>query len=329
MKKFILLCAGLLICSLSFAQNTEGTADDKDRIALTPVVDEESSVPSYARKVLETKLRDIVTRSGLAASSTSPRFVITANLNLLNKELTPTAPPMTAVQLATTLYIGDAVTGQLFATYTYDSVKGVGQSEQRAYMAAVKNLKATSAELDAFVEKGKVKIIEYYNTQIDFIITEANALANQEKYDDALELLASVPSVCKEAYEKAMDKIAVIYKKKIDSESAVYLAQASAVWKANKTAEGAREAIDLLAKVNPMSNVAEQSKSLVSEIEAHNAELKEYARKIEERNFQFAREKEKMNFNLQKHQATMAVEAAKHKARSKRTVINVHRWGWY
>ena len=287
MRKFISLICGLMIIASSVAQNNEKSTDDIGRIALTPIVVDESAVPSYAQKVLSGKLKDVVTRNGLGSTTSSPRFVITASVNLLNKEITPTAPPMTCVELATTFYIGDAISGELFSTYTFNSVKAVGTNDQRAYLAAIKQLKTGAHELNAFVEEGKRKIVEYYNSQIDFLLAEAKALSDQEKYDEAMALLATVPNVCKDAYTKAMGQIQVVYQKKIDTESAAYYNQASAAWNANKSKEGASAAVELLAKIHPLSSSASSGNALVKQIAAHYAEIEAYRRQIEERNWNY------------------------------------------
>lgn len=348
MKRLVLFISGLLMCGLSVAQNNLGSTDDMGRIALTAVVADESGVPSYAKRVLETKLREVVTRSGLSSTATTPRFVITASVNLLQKELTATAPPMTAVSLATTLFIGDAVSGQLFASYSYNTVKGVGTNEQRAYLSAIRGLKASDSELDAFVEKGKQKIVEYYNSQIDFLIKEAKALTDQEKYDEAFALLTSVPNVCKDAYTKAMEQISVVYQKKIDTESAVFLNQATAAWKANKSEEGARTAIELLSKIHPNSYCAGGGHNLVKEIEGYYAELETYRRDLEKRNWDHMVATEKAERDLQREQMQLdhklamrqsdnsvraskavyaaAVESARAWASKQTVVYNVRHW---
>jgi hypothetical protein len=310
MKKFVLFICGLLLSGGLYAQNSEGATDDIGRIALTPVILDEAGIPSYARQVLSTKLKDIATRNGMSSASASPRFVITASTTLVNKEMTATAPPMVAVELMTTLYIGDAITGQLFATHQYNTVKGLGTNDQRAYLAAFKHLSSNSAELDAFVAKGKERIVEYYNSQIDFLLTEAKSLAEQEKYDESLSLLASVPNVCKDAYNKAMAQISVVYQKKIDAEGAKYFNQANAAWNSNKTKEGAQACVELLAKINPLSSSAESGNNLVKKIEEHYAELTAYHRQIAERNWNYKVQVETEQREMQREQMKLNHELA-------------------
>jgi hypothetical protein len=45
------------------AQNSEGKADDLARISLTPIIpDELQTVPKYAKKMLQNKLKQVATK---------------------------------------------------------------------------------------------------------------------------------------------------------------------------------------------------------------------------------------------------------------------------
>ena len=287
MKRIV--CLLLSLCSIAAlqAQNDRASMDDFGRIALTPVISEGSSVPQMARQPLKTKLTQLVTKNGLSADDSNIRFVITANTDLLAKDVTATAPPMTVVEISATLYIGDAQTGQLFSTYSFDAVKGVGNNETRAYQEAVKKINMNSAAVQAFVTEGKNKIIEYYNTQIDFLLTEANAKAQAQDYDGAMLSLASVPTVCKDAHSKAMTRLGEIYQMKIDKEGAALYNQAAAAWKTSKSEDSAREACGYLAEINPLSKSADTGQKLVAEIEKHYDGLRAERKAREEREWQF------------------------------------------
>lgn len=287
MRRLVCMLMALTVLCSAAAQNSRGATDDFGRIALTPVISDASKVPSYASKTLETKLTQIVTKNGMASKSVTPRFVITANIDLLNKEVTATAPSMTVVEVATTLYIGDAQTGQLFASYTYDPVKGVGTNETRAYLEALKRVTIAAPGVNEFVNDGKNKIIEYYNSQIDFLLAEADGLAKSQEYDKAMLLLASVPDVCKEAYTKAMDRLGVVYQQKIDNEGMALYNKAMAIWKTSKSEASAREASEILSEINPESMAAVKATALVNEIESHYKALENERKAREQRNWEF------------------------------------------
>ncbi|MBN2756276.1 MAG: hypothetical protein JXR51_03790, partial [Bacteroidales bacterium] len=93
------------------------------------------------------------------------------------------------------------------------SVKGVGQNDTKAFLSGIKNINPKSSKVKSFVDKGKEKIIEYYNTQCVVLLKETDALVNQKKYAEAIYKLMTVPEVCQECYFKALDAINPIYKK--------------------------------------------------------------------------------------------------------------------
>lgn len=304
---FLMLFAGV---GSAASQNSLGATDDMGRIALAPVVIEGSGVPTYARKSLVSKLKQIALRNGLGAEPLSPRFVLTASVDLINKEMTATAPPMTAVEVATTLYIGDAETGQLFASYAFEPTKGVGTNENRAYLSAIGRLSTTAPAVVAFVEQGKQRIIEYYNSQIDFLLSEAKALSDQERYDDAIVLLSGVPSVCKDAYTKAMSEVAVIYQRKLDVEGAAAYNKAVAAWNTNKTAEGAETAVAFVSQIHPLSSYAVKGTELVKSIESHHAAVEARRLELEDRAYQYQLQREADERELQREKMQMDHELA-------------------
>ena len=301
MKRFTTILSLFILMALpAIAQNSLGSANDKSRIVLTPIVTSNANFPSYAANAVKNKLLQLVTSYGAGGSTYDPRFVITANFVELFREATPTAPPMIAIQLSPTLYIGDAATGTMYASCALPPVKGVGNNETKAYMAAVKALKVKDASVAAFIEEGKVKIIEYYNSQIDFIIANADALVGKEDYDGAIAMLMTVPDVCKEAYEKAMAKVEEVYLKKIDIESARLLNSAKQAWSADMSEAGAQAASEYLSQIHPNSSSYAEAEKLAGAIGKRIKEL-------DQREWDFKMKKHDDNVKLQ----SQTIEAAR------------------
>ncbi|CAM3107800.1 hypothetical protein [Flavobacterium frigoris] len=272
MKKLILLI--LCFVGLSaYAQNNANEPDDIGRITLAAFVPLQiDKIPDAARSLLVNKLSQIATQSGMGGTSSNERFIITANINILSKDLTPTAPPMTALTLEVTLYIGDGIEGTKFAS-TSINVKGVGENETKAYISALKGISPNNTSIQSFVENGKVKIIEYYNSKCDFIIKEAQALVSQNSYDEAIYRLTSVPTVCKGCYDKSMDAIAPIYQKQIDSDCKLKLAEATSIWSANQSVDGAYKVGEILSAIEPSASCFGEVKSLSNKIAARVKDL--------------------------------------------------------
>ncbi len=271
MKKFkiIIIAAVITLSGYSFnsyCQNVQGKADDMGRIALKAWVPQQiENMPGSARKMLANKLTQVVTKNGMAGSGWNQRFIITANITVLTKNLTTTAPPMTALSLGITFYIGDGFEGNIFAS-EYAEVKGVGTNETKAYMQALKGIKPTSPAMISFVDKGKAKIIEYFNSKCDFIIKEAQTLASQNEFEAAIYKLVSVPEVCSECYNKCMDAVAPIYQKQIDRECKMKLQEAQGIWNAAQDMVAAEQAGAILATIEPEASCFSQVKELSNKI---------------------------------------------------------------
>ena len=322
MKKIFAIMLMAASCAVALAQNEEGKMDDLGRIALAPVILEESSIPPAAGNVVLNKLTQMVTQNGLASDTFDPRFIITANMVELSHDVTATAPPMQALVLSPTLYIGDAATGTLFATLNLGQVKGAGTNETKAYMQAVRMIKTNSPEVQRFIDKGKVRIIEWYNTQIDFIISEANALAGQDKYDEAIGLLFTVPTVCKDAFDKAMRAAEQIFQQKIDIEGAQLLNMATHAWNANQSWAGANEAATYLSQIHPLSSVIPQAMDLSSTIAKRVKEL-------DSREWNFAMKQFDASVSLESKRIAAMAEVGKAMAKRPVNYYNMNSFGWW
>ena len=202
MRKIFLMMGFAMLASAAFAQNDNGKADDMERLAIAPVVDAQDA-PMASKDMLASKMRQICTLNGLAGEGSNPLFSMKATIDVLSKELTATAPPMHALTLTVNLFIVDNETGNVFSQTSVD-VKGVGQNETKAYIAAMRNIDPKRGQFKAFVDQGKNKIIEFYNSQCDFVISKANALKAQGRNQEASQVLYSVPKVCKDCYDQCM-----------------------------------------------------------------------------------------------------------------------------
>lgn len=263
----------ILINSTLIAQNKKGKSDDLGRIVLNAYVSNQiEGLPSSAHRMLTSKLAQVASSNGIGGSTLNPRFILTPNITVLTKNLTATAPPMVALGLEITFYIGDGIEGILFANRSIE-VKGVGTNETKAYIAAIKQIKSGNPDLKALIEEGKAKIIEYYNSKCDFIIKDAQVLESQNKYEEAILKLTSVPDVCKECYDKCADAVGPIFQKQIDMDCQLNLAEAKNSWNASQDSKAAEKASKYLAKINPNAACFNDVKKLSNQIANRIKEL--------------------------------------------------------
>jgi hypothetical protein len=264
MKKIISILFLFIIAVAPTQAQSKATA----LIELNTYIPEQiEGLTEIAQNNLENKLSQIVTANGMGVSSSSSRFIITANIVVLSKDITPTAPPMHAYTLGVNLYIGDGMEGIKFATHSV-TLKGVGENETKAYMAAIKTLKVNDPQYQVFIDKAKAKIVEYYNRKCDFIIKDAKALASQSRYDAALYKLSTIPEACKVCYDKSAPIARTIYKQQIDYDCKVKLAQAKSSWSASQNEYGATAAGEYLIEIDPKASCYSEAQAFTSKIAA-------------------------------------------------------------
>ncbi len=287
MKKLILL----ILIAFQFNGTAQVKLDDFGRIIINTYLPDNNSIPAEAKKALETKLSQITTNNGMGGSTANPRFIITAVLNVTTKDIVPGPPQMIAQNIEVTLFVGDAITNTAFSN-TIISIKGVGANENKALIDAIKNINPKNKDITAFLEEGKNKIISYYSTQCDFIIKDAETLAKQEKYDEAIYKLALVPEVCKDCYFKTSELIGNLFQQKIDTDCKAKLSKAKMLWNGQQNIKQAEEVIAVISDINPNAACYTAAANFTNEI---NAKIK-------------ADEKARLELALKKYNDKMELE---------------------
>jgi hypothetical protein len=278
-----------------YAQQTASNGGKKNLALSVWVSDNINGMPAEAQNNLQNKLAQIASKQGIAAHPGYSRFILTANVVVQEKYITSTAPPKQAYKLDITFYVGDGFEGKVFSSHT-SSVTGIGDNETKAYINALKNIKVTDPAYKKLMDLGASKIVDYFNTQCDFVIREAQTLAASQKYEEALWKLTSVPDVCADCWKRAMDEADAVYQKKIDRECQIVLNEANNIWNAGQNLEVAAEAGAVLVKIDPNSNCFSQAMALSRKIAQRVQALdeREEAAKKEELQFQRTMEERKL-----------------------------------
>lgn len=284
----LLLLLPFAVTSITYGQTR---LDDFGRIIINTYLPENSQLPIEAKQALSTKLSQLTTHNGMGGTMSNPRFIITAHVNIGTKDIIAGPPQMIAQNLEITLFIGDAITNTLFASFT-QSLKGVGTSENKAYIEAFKPINPRNKELSAFMDDAKSKIISYYYSQCDFLIKDAQMLVAQDKYDEAIYNLALVPEVCEDCYFKCVDVLAHIYQLKIDASCTSQLNEAKLIWASAQTLTGAEQVAALLTTIHPRATC--------------QSEVNNFIRKIDEK--LKADEKAKWQFQMRQYEDKVTAE---------------------
>ena len=134
-----------------------------------------------AKRILSNKLFQALTENGIASRGNEfyPQFILLPRMSLVDERILPTAPPKIVVKMDLTLHLGNGYQGNRFKTFSTVLV-GVGNNEHSAFMNAMNKLNPRGDEIQAFLEVGKNKIIEYFDTSCENIIDTAINLKNNK-----------------------------------------------------------------------------------------------------------------------------------------------------
>ncbi len=221
-------------------------------------------VPEASVSYLASRLQQLVTEDNAAAMQGGSRFFITGRFDHILVDILPGPPTQTALHTYLTLYIGDAQAHTIYASTTIE-LRGVGNSKQRAFINALRAVQPENRKVKDFIARGTEKIVDYYDSNYQSIILEAERAASMQRYDEALWKLSSIP-VCSKGYQPASSVIAPIMKKHIDREGERLVTMANAAWAKSPDTTGAAEAFEYLMQVDPLSAAYSKAERLGAEI---------------------------------------------------------------
>lgn len=180
---------------------------DKSNVPIAVYIPSSIEHPTV-RNLLENRLSLIVSQNGMSDDQFNPRFIIYPTISVLAEERTTTPPILTIVELQVNIFIADFVDNKKFASTSF-TVKGGGQSEERAFLDAVKKIKNNS-DIERCLASGKQKIVEYYDQICDKVILQANEMIKQDQFYESVILLNSIP-MASDCFENAQTAITQSY----------------------------------------------------------------------------------------------------------------------
>lgn len=239
----IIVLAAILSCPAAAQENAFG-------ISLKAVVADDD-IPAAAVKSIETKLQRALAANGIGDMDYTQRFVLAAKVDVVQNDVMPSNPPKVSKKMELTLMVGDVVENKIYETCTM-TLAGIGTSDAKAFVSAFSGVNPDNEDLQSMLAAAKDEIMNYYKNNCGYIISNANSLAVQQKYDEAIARLMSVPEVCKECYEKCQAAAAEIFGQKLDSECSALLNEAENEWMHSKDAEAAAKVAGIISRINPL-----------------------------------------------------------------------------
>ena len=174
-------------------------------IKLTPFVPNYEGVGESGCKLLKDRLNSAITKVGFGGDGSNPRFIIGPSVNILTSDLTATSPPKYACTYEINFMVVDVQTETIFNSYTSE-FKGVGDSEEKAFMSGARNLNFINQGFMKFLKESEQKIFKYFESNCSKIVAEAESEAKMRNYDMAFSLVNSIPSEADSCFMMVQDK---------------------------------------------------------------------------------------------------------------------------
>lgn len=263
MKKSIIISVLLLMYLISAGQNNLGKMNDIERIAIKPVVPAKLDISNRAANVLKMRMQKIISLNGLSTDASRGCFMMIPRVAIIDKNVTSTAPVMHVINAEVSFIIIDASNRTIFKEIS-TSVKGIGKTESAAYTKIFSSINPRAGKFKKFIKTSKEKIIEYYNTNCDDIITKSRTLASMGKFEESLFILSNVPNTCKLCYDRANDISIDIFQQYTDKSSKENLNKAKNSWAKGDT-DGA---VNLLKQISPDAVCYPEASKLMDKIRA-------------------------------------------------------------
>lgn len=222
------------------------------------------NLPDEAVSVLENSLIRITDSSNLMTDLNVSQFILTARMNVLNKEILPTAPAQIMYNLGVTFFIADIYTQTKFAS-AYIEMKGVGNNENKALIDAFKRINGQNEKIRQLVAKGKQKMMDYYNNHYREVLAQAERKAALQEYEAAITLTLSIPA-CSKGGDVALKEGLKYYLKYRDLMNLKQLTEARALWAANQDMATAEQIARMLADIDPESGSYKGAMELLADI---------------------------------------------------------------
>jgi len=276
-------------------------------IPIAVIVPESQSeeVSEEARNLLDNRLTQATAINGVGElmKSDDYSFILYPNIANITKDVTPTAPVLYVYNIDVNLYVingtlgdkGKAARAIIFASKTI-SLKGIGDSETKAYMNAFKKINSKDPSLQGFIEEARYKIFKYFKENCDAIMLEAEQLAKEAnlsinndksqqkssiaelKFAQGLNLLKNIRianTVCYKEHASRMDDILNMYDQFACN---YYLSMAKNSWYINRDFVETKIYLD---KIPPSMKCKTDVEALLRSIQIERATDESFKKEIE------------------------------------------------
>ncbi|MCQ2223727.1 MAG: hypothetical protein MJZ35_08075 [Bacteroidaceae bacterium] len=172
---------------------------------LPPAVDK--NLPLVASDKLATRMLQIASSNGIGGLCTNPVLAMVSEVNCVQRELTGTAPQKAIVKYEVTMYCGNLITNDVYASTT-QTITGVGATFEDAASKAMNELKNT-AEMQKMLQTASERALKWYASTAN-VKNLVDKAVGEQNYALALAILSSVPEKAEATYAYAAKRNAEV-----------------------------------------------------------------------------------------------------------------------
>ena len=184
MKSRLLSCLLLLLMTSTMQAQTV-------QFNIDPLPDD-TEVSAGAAKLLETRLKQILTRNSAGAAQEQNVFAIRPELSILEKKTTAgLIENVTLVKGELTLVAINRIDGCLYHSVSIP-LSGQAKVTDDPYKAMIQGIKSTDPQFSRFIRVAREKIDTYYAENCGVIMQKAQSLYKMKKYKEARSYLSAI-----------------------------------------------------------------------------------------------------------------------------------------
>lgn len=257
MKQIIYIFCLSLLSVGAFAQ---AESDDFGKISLAVIMPENAdNLSSTDLSKIESKIHKLVTRYGLSGSGYNNNFVIYPKFEIYDESIIEGMRNITVVETEFNLFIKQVDNNMMFASYS-KSIKGSGFDKSKAIKDAISKIPTTDPKVQAFIQEGKEKILDYYEKNCETIILQAESLTKRDEYEQAIGLLMTIPSEVGNCYTLAQSKTVEVY----DAFKERYCEKLLTLAKAESEKSNYDKALDYIAQMDASTECYKEAEKLIA-----------------------------------------------------------------
>jgi len=248
----------------TFSNVIAQSSSDVGKIALSVIMPENVDGLDVSQlSKMETKITQIISTTGLAASGYNNNFVIYPKFAIYETNVVEGGMQnITVVTCELSLFIKQIDNNIIFSTIS-KSLKGSGTNKTTAITNAISKIPTNDQQFNVFIETGKSKIIAYYESKCGDIISKSENLVKMQDYEQALGLLMTVPEEVS-CYSKVQEKSIEAYKAYQNQICTVQLQEA----KTQIASNNYKAALNVLSQIDPSTPCFKESQTLVNDAAA-------------------------------------------------------------